>query len=242
MDSASSCIYNCPVSYINSKMSEPSSPPPTASPKWRRRAEARPAEIVQAAYEIFAEKGFAAARLDDIAKRAGVSKGALYLYFETKQDIFEAVVKDAVAPNIGAIETFALGFPGPFEQLLLMMIPRVAEIASHSGMGKVIKMVIGESGNFPEIARIWHDDVIAKGIGILTNAVTQAQERGEVRAGDPRLHALSIAGPLLAAVIFRETFVPVGAKPFDIPTLMQQHLDNVLPGLLTSPTQVKEGP
>ncbi len=101
MDSDSSCIYNCPVSYINSKMSEPSSPPPTASPKWRRRAEARPAEIVQAAYEIFAEKGFAAARLDDIAKRAGVSKGALYLYFETKQDIFEAVVKDAVAPNIG---------------------------------------------------------------------------------------------------------------------------------------------
>ena len=77
-------------------MSEPSSP--SASPKWRRRADARPAEIVQAAYEVFAEKGFAAARLDEVAKRAGVSKGALYLYFETKQDIFEAVVKDAVAP------------------------------------------------------------------------------------------------------------------------------------------------
>ena len=189
---------------------------------------------MQAAYQVFAEKGFAAARLDDIAKRAGVSKGALYLYFETKQDIFKAVVKDAVAPNIGAIETFAIGFPGTFEQLIRMMIPRVAEMASHSGMGKVIKMVIGESGNFPEIARVWHDDVIAKGIGLLTGAITRAQERGEVRAGDPRQHALSIAGPLLAAVIFRETFVPVGAKPFDIPNLMQQHLDNVLPGLLTS--------
>jgi len=213
-------------------MTEPSSP---SSPKWRRRADARPAEIVQAAYAVFAEKGFAAARLDEIAKRAGISKGALYLYFETKQDIFEAVVKDAVAPNIGAIEAFALGFPAPFEQLIRMMIPRVADLANQSDMGKVIKMVIGESGNFPEIARIWHDDVIAKGIGLLTRVVARAQERGEVRPGDPRQHALSIASPLLVAVLFRETFVPVGAKPFDIPSLMQQHLDTLLPGLLTSP-------
>ena len=212
-------------------MSEEPSP---SSPKWRRRADARPAEIVRAAYEVFSEKGFAAARLDEIAKRAGVSKGALYLYFETKQDIFEAVVKDAIAPNIGAIETFVLAFPGPFDQLIRMLAPRVAEIANQSGMGKVIKMVIGESGNFPEIARVWHDDVIAKGLGILTEVIINAQNRGEVRPGDPRQHALSIAGPLLAAVIFRETFVPVGAKPFDIPNLMQQHLDNVLPGLVTS--------
>jgi AcrR family transcriptional regulator len=209
-------------------------PDAAASPKWRRRAKARPVEIVRAAYEVFAEKGFAAARLDDIAQRAGISKGALYLYFETKEDIFKAVVKDAVAPNIGAIETFALGFPGPFEQLIRMMAPRVAILADQSDMGKVIKMVVGESGNFPEIARIWHDDVIAKGIGLMTSLITRAQERGEVRGGDPRQYTLSIIGPLLTAVIFRETFVPVGAKPFDIPALMQQHLETVLPGLLTT--------
>lgn len=212
-------------------MSDTSSSPD--SPKWRRRSDARPAEIVQAAYEVFAEKGFAAARLEEIAKRAGLSKGALYLYFDDKQDIFEAVVKEAVAPNIGAIETFALGFPGPFEDLIRLMIPRVTEIANQSGVGKVVKMVIGESGNFPEIARVWHDDVIAKGIGILSQVIARAQERGEVRAGDPRQYALSIASPLLISVIFRETFVPVGAKPFDIPALMQQHIDTVLPGLLT---------
>ncbi len=216
-------------------MSEPSSPssPSGSSPKWRRRAEARPAEIVRAAYEVFSEKGFAAARLDDIAQRAGVSKGALYLYFETKQDIFAAVVKDAVAPNIGQIETFALGFPGPFEQLIRMMIPRVAELANASGMGRVVKMVIGESGNFPEIARIWHDDAVAKGLGLLTAVIERAQARGEVRPGDARNHAVSLMSPLLLGVIFRETFVPTGAKPFDIPHLMQQHLDTVLPGLLT---------
>lgn len=213
-------------------MSQPSSP--SSSPKWRRRADARPAEIVQAAYEVFSEKGFAAARLDEIAKRAGVSKGALYLYFETKQDIFEAVVKDAVAPNIGQIEQFALNFPGSFEQLIRMMIPRVAELAQQSGMGKVIKMVVGESGNFPEIARVWHDDIVGKGIGLMTAVITRAQERGEIRPGEPREFALTLIGPLLAAVIFRETFVPAGAKPFDIPHLMQQHLDTVLPGLLLS--------
>jgi AcrR family transcriptional regulator len=210
-------------------MSESSSPK-----KWRRRAEARPAEIVQAAYQVFSEKGFAAARLDDIAARAGVSKGALYLYFETKQDIFEAVVKDAVAPNLGAIESLTETFPGTFEQLVRLMIPRVALLAEASNMGKVVKMVIGESGNFPEIARIWHDDVVARGIGLLTNLIKRAQDRGEVRPGDPRDYALSIAGPVIAAVVFRETFVPVGAKPFDIPALMNQHLDVVLPGLLTT--------
>jgi AcrR family transcriptional regulator len=215
----------------NAKAAKPNA---AASPKWRRRAEARPVEIVRAAYEVFAEKGFAAARLDDIAQRAGVSKGALYLYFETKEDIFKAVVKDAVAPNIGAIETFALSFPGPFEQLIRMMAPRLAMLADQSNMGKVIKMVVGESGNFPEIARVWHDDIIVKGIGLLTSLIARAQERGQVRAGDPRQYALTIIGPLLTAVIFRETFVPVGAKPFDIPALMQQHLETVLPGLLTT--------
>lgn len=205
-----------------------------SSPKWRRRAEARPAEIVQAAYEVFSEKGFAAAKLDEIARRAGVSKGALYLYFANKQEIFEAVVKDAVAPNIGAIATMVLGFPGPFEQLIRMMVARVAQLAETSHIGKVIKMVVGESGNFPEIARIWHDDVVAQGIGVLTGVIERAQARGEVRAGDARQYALSIIGPLLTAVIFRETFVPAGAKPFDIAALMQQHLDTLLPGLLTS--------
>lgn len=216
------------------KRHKPAKPvkPTEDAPRWRRRAEARPAEIVQAAYDVFAEKGFAAARLDDIAARAGVSKGALYLYFETKQDIFEAVVRESLAPIFDAIEQFAFNFPGPFEQLIRLIVPRIAEVADKSSLGRVIKMVVGESGNFPEVARIWHDDVIAKAIGLMTRIIERAQTRGEVREGDPRQHALSIMSPMLVAVLFRETFVPVGAKPFDIPALMQQHLDTVLSGLL----------
>lgn len=204
-------------------------------PKWRRRKDDRPAEIISAAYEVFAEKGFAAAKLDEIAARAGVSKGALYLYFETKQDIFAAVVKDAVGPNIGAIEQAVLAFPGSFAELVRMMMGRVALLATSSPIGKVIKLVVAESGNFPEVARIWHDDVIARALGLLAKLVAQAQERGEVRPGDARAYAVSLVSPMLVGVIFRETFVPVGAKPFDIPALMQQHLDTVLPGMLTAP-------
>jgi AcrR family transcriptional regulator len=203
------------------------------TPKWRRRKEARPMEIIAAAYAVFADKGFAAAKLDDIAARAGVSKGALYLYFETKQEIFEAVVKSAIAPNIDMIRTMAEAYDGPLEPLLRQIVSRVqTTIGFH--FGPVIKMVIGEGRNFPEIARIWHDQMVEPGLGMLTGIIARAQARGEVRPGDPRAFCISLISPVLAAVIVRETFVPVGAKPFDIPALMQQHLDTVLPGMLTA--------
>ena len=213
-------------------MSESSSSP--TSPKWRRRAEARPAEIVQAAYQVFSEKGFAAARLDDIAQRAGVSKGALYLYFDNKQDGLRGGREGrGGAQHRRDREAGARLSRERSSSSFAWWSPRIAEVAASANIGKVLKMVVGESGNFPEIARIWHDDVVARGLGLMTALISRAQERGEVRAGDARNHAVSIISPMLVGVIFRETFVPVGAKPFDIPALMQQHLDTVLPGLLT---------
>ena len=96
----------------------------TGSPRWRRRSEARPGEIVQAALEVFAEKGFAAAKLDEIAGKAGISKGALYLYFETKEDIFRAVVREAVVPNIDLVEAMLAQATIPFPDLLrLAFVP-----------------------------------------------------------------------------------------------------------------------
>ena len=90
---------------------------PDDAPKWRRRKEARPGEIVEAALTVFAEKGFAAAKLDDIARRAGVSKGSLYLYFETKEEIFRAVARAAVASLLGRLESQAEGPDAPFAEL-----------------------------------------------------------------------------------------------------------------------------
>jgi AcrR family transcriptional regulator len=91
---------------------------PAGGPKFRRRKADRPGEIVQAAMAVFAEKGFAGARLDEIAARAGVSKGALYLYFETKEDIFRAVVEQAIAPNVAVARAMMAQHPGPFAELI----------------------------------------------------------------------------------------------------------------------------
>jgi AcrR family transcriptional regulator len=201
-------------------------------PKFRRRKADRPAEILHAALTVFAEKGFAAARLDEIASRAGVSKGALYLYFETKEDLFRAVVEQALAPNIMAIRAMVAGQPGPFADLLRMFAGRVSEVIETLPIGGVVKMVIGEARNFPQIARVYHDALVAQALDALADAVAAAQARGEVKAGDPRTYALQCVAPLLVGVIWRETFVPVGAKPFDLPAVVRQHVETVLCGLL----------
>jgi len=200
-------------------------------PKFRRRKADRPGEIVDAALHVFAEKGFAAARLDDIARRAGVSKGALYLYFETKQDLFRAVVDQAIAPNLQVVWKLIAAHPGPFPDLLRLVAERVGLLVTTLPVGGLAKMVIAEAGNFPELARVWHDDLVAHALGALTQAIAAAQARGEVREGDPRAYALEVIGPILLGVIWREVFVPAGAQPFDIPALARQHAETMIRGL-----------
>ena len=206
-------------------------------PKWQRRAEDRPREICAAALEVFAEKGFAAAKLDEIAKRAGVSKGTLYLYFKDKEDLFRAVVRDTVAPNIDAIQAAVMAAGLPFAQLVPMFLGRFADLATRLPVGAVAKMVIGESRNFPELAKVWHDQVASKALAMLAGLIENAQEKGEVRSGDPRLHAFTLMGPMLMGVLYHETLEPVGGAPLDIDALARQHAETVLAGLLLEPSK-----
>jgi hypothetical protein len=121
--------------------------------------------------------------------------------------------------------------PGPFPDLLRLMGERIGALVNTLPVGGVIKMVIGEAGNFPELARVWHDDLVTHALGALTAAIQAAQARGEVRAGDPRAFALQIISPMLVGVIWREIFTPVGAAPFDIPALVAQHMQTMTRGL-----------
>ena len=202
-------------------------------PKFRRRKAERPAEIVAAALSVFAERGFAAAKLDEIAARAGVSKGALYLYFETKEDLFRAVVEQAIAPNMQAIRARIASHPGPLSELLDIVPELIANVLERLPVGGVVKMVIGEARNFPELARVWHDELVSQALGAMSDAIAAAQARGEVKPGDPRLYAVEFIAPLLLAVIWREIFVPVGAEPFDIRALARQHVATMRAGMLT---------
>ena len=201
-------------------------------PKWQRGAEDRPREICTAALEVFAEKGFAAAKLDEIARRAGVSKGTLYLYFKDKEDLFRAVVRDAIAPNVQAITATVAALDAPFAQVVRMFLAGFAEREATLPIGAVAKMVIGESLNFPELARVWHDEVASKAIGALAAFIERAQQKGEVRPGDPRLYAFSLMGPMVVGALWRATLVPAGGQTVDISALARQHADALLEGML----------
>ncbi|MDQ8755616.1 TetR/AcrR family transcriptional regulator [Sphingosinicella sp. LHD-64] len=205
----------------------------TSQPRWRRRKEARPGDIVAAGLGVFAEKGFAGARMEEIARRAGVSKGTLYLYFETKEDVFRAVVREVVVPNVDAVRAAILTADLPFPALIRTFLPRLAEIIINVPIGAVAKMVVGESRNFPELAKVWHDDVVQKAVGVISELIARAQARGEVRPGNPRIHAFSIVGPMMLGAIWRETFTPIGGADPDLPTIARQHAETVLGGLLT---------
>jgi len=202
-------------------------------PKFQRRAEERPREICAAALAVFAEKGFAAAKLDEIAKRAGVSKGTLYLYFKDKEELFRAVVRDTVSPNIDHLRGAIMATDMPFAQIAPMFLARLAAVAATMPLGAVVKMVIGESGNFPELAKVWHDQVVSKALGIMIGLIEKAQQNGEVRPGDPRFHAFSLMGPMLMGLMYREVLQPAGGVPVDIDALARQHAETVLAGILT---------
>ena len=210
-------------------------------PKWRRRKAARPGEIVDAALEVFAEKGFAAAKLDDIARRAGISKATLYLYFETKEEIFRAVARAAVASLREALEAPAEASGGLFAEFAPRLLLRAAGMMAGGRVPTIARMVIGESRNFPDLARIWHDNVVDSVIGILTAIIARSQARGEVAPGDPRLHAFSLMGPMVMAMLFREVFGGTGANPPDLQALADQHAHTALRGLLMPTTEEADG-
>jgi AcrR family transcriptional regulator len=203
-----------------------------AQPRWQRRAEDRPREICAAALEVFAERGFAAARLEEIARRAGVSKGTLYLYFRDKEDLFRAVVRDTVAPNIAMMRRTVEAADPPFEAVVRLLLPRFAELAGAVPIGAVAKIVIGESRNFPELAKTYYDLVVSQAVALMTGLIEKAQAKGEVRPGDPQLHAMSLVGPMIMGLLWRETLEPAGGAPVDLHQLARQHADTVLKGLL----------
>ncbi len=129
----------------------------TQGPKrWERRKEARPAEIVAAALQLFSDRGFAATRLEDVATVAGVSKGTVYLYFESKEQLFEAVVREAIAPNIDRAEEMVDAFEGPTPELFRALFELLGTVLETPLTG-VVKLLIAESGNFPQLARLYAD-------------------------------------------------------------------------------------
>ncbi|HJZ55134.1 MAG TPA: helix-turn-helix domain-containing protein [Gemmataceae bacterium] len=204
--------------------------PERQSTRWRRRKTARPAEILSAALDCFAERGFAATRLDDIAARAGVTKGTLYLYFPSKEELFKALVREELLPNLERLEAAASG-PGTAADLLGRLLSVWAGHVVASRISVLPKLMIAEAGNFPELARFYLREVIRRGLRLLRSILRRGVEAGEFRPIDVEHTTYCVIGPLLFSVLWKHSFEPHADRPLDVSALCRAHLDALLNGL-----------
>jgi len=200
--------------------------------KWRRRKDSRPREIVEAALDAFAEKGFAATRLEDVAKSAGISKGTLYLYFDDKEDLFKAVIQQALIPNIASAEERLTDTTGSTQELLHRVVGHFVSAVAGSKLGVIPKLVISEAHNFPDITKFYADEVIARGLKIVRAIILRGIERGEIRAIDPEVAAPILIGPLLLLMLWKNVFEPHSGQKIDSAAYIRTYEDILLNGLL----------
>ena len=172
----------------------------------RRRKEARPAELTTAALEVFAEKGFAATRLEDIAARAGASKGTVYLYFENKEALFKAAVETAMAPALEAAEALAAEGSKPAAELLREFILGWWQMVGSTALGGVPKLLVAEAQNFPEVARWFHDKIISRAHAAMSRIIELGIARGEFRAMDAKIAARVVFAPMFSYILWRRSF------------------------------------
>jgi len=199
----------------------------------RRRKDARPSELTAAALDLFVEKGFAATRLDDIAARAGVSKGTLYIYFDSKEALFKAVIAEGIVPALAAAEQQLAGYQGTAAELLRSLLVGWWLQIGSTRMGGVVKLIISESRNFPDVAQYYHDHVIVRGRSLLRTALRRGIDSGEFRTMDVESCIDVIIAPLLMLIIWRYSFCFCG-NDIQPETYLDTHFDLLINGLLTA--------
>lgn len=198
--------------------------------KRTRRKDARPQELIAAALQAFAERGFAGTKIEDIAELAGVAKGTVYLYFDTKDALFEAVVRENISPIFDRLESMTLTAPGTAGELLTKLVERLyTELIDHPARRVVMQVLISEGSRFPQLTAFYHDEVIAKGKQILRKLIRRGIDSGEFRATPALTHPEVIIGPVILAAVWKMTFEP--SSPLNIKQYMLTHLDIVLNGL-----------
>jgi AcrR family transcriptional regulator len=199
--------------------------------RWKRRKEARPSELLDAALAVFAEKGFAAARLEDIASRAGVSKGTIYLYYKSKEEILRALIKAIPLAMVERVSQSALGEGGTPEEMLRRVLQMIGAAIRDPRLIQFPRLIIGEGGNFPWIAQVYREEVISRGMGVLSGIIRGGVAQGVFRAVDPNHAAYGAMSPLLFVAIWRTTFERFDATPFDAQAFIDQHIDTFVRGI-----------
>lgn len=208
-----------------------------AQPTRKRRKEARPAELIAAALSFFVEKGYAATRLEDVAASAGVSKGTLYLYFENKEALFQAVVREGIIPVIAENEEIAARHTGSSFELLEKLLCNWWAKIGETGYAGIPKLIITEARNFPEIAAFYYENVISRNRSLIGAALREGMRNGEFREMDIETTIDVLIAPILMLFIWRFSMSCHQKQNSDPQQYLQIHRDLLRQGLLKPATE-----
>jgi len=214
----------------------PSTPLPTAPPHAprQRRKEARPQELIDAALELFAEKGFAATRSEEVAARAGVAKGTLYLYYPSKEELLKAVISQRLSSQIAAAAEQCERFEGPSAELMSEVLTNWWINVFDSPTSAVFKLVITEVRNFPDIADFYHREVVEPGKQLIGRILERGIRRGEFRRVEVPSAVLSLIFPMIMLCLHKHSLgaCAPAVELVDPHAFIRQHVQLVLHGLL----------
>jgi AcrR family transcriptional regulator len=211
---------NCPINKIKGR--------------WERRKDARPQELLSAALDLFVERGYATTRLEDVAAKAGVSKGTLYLYFTNKEDLFKAVVREHLLPALGLAEQAIDQYKGSSSALLREILVGWWERIGNTKLSGITKLIVAEAGNFPEVAKFYHDEVISRGNALITKALMRGIEQGELREIDVAQATQVIAAPIIMLILRKHSFDACSSEPISPSAYLNSFIDLVFHGILVA--------
>jgi AcrR family transcriptional regulator len=211
-----------------------STPPPSPTPPRQRRKETRPQELLDAALSLFIEKGFAATRSEEVARRAGVSKGTLYLYYPSKDELFKAVVRHNLSSLIAEGQEKVAGFQGSTSDLLSVLMTIWWERVGNTPAAGIHKVVLAEVGNFPWLAQFYTDEVIMPADRLFSTTVQRGIDSGEFRPLPVHDVAHALMAPMIFHALHKHSFGACPAQAgllVDADAVLRTQLEITLRGL-----------
>jgi AcrR family transcriptional regulator len=204
-----------------------------AAPKRERRKQARPGELLDAALDLFVEKGFSATRVEEVAARAGVSKGTLFLYFQSKEDLFKAVVRENIANKFPTWQEELITFQGTSAELLRYALFSWWERIGNTPASGIAKLVMSEAQNFPEIAAFYQEEVITPGNAMIRRILERGLESGEFREIDLEQAVHIIVAPMIFLMMWKHSMgaCAASAKNVDPEQFIHMQVDLLLHGM-----------
>jgi len=202
-----------------------------AKPRWQRRKDARPEELVAAALEVFVKRGYEGTTLADVARRAGVTKGTIYLYFENKEALFKAVVRETIVPVIAQGEALARSFTGSARDLLEQLVREYWRLVGETALAGIPKLMMAEAATFPELTRFYYDEVVVRGQRLMAGVIERGVKNGEFRPVNVMLAAKLAMSPLMHATVVRRAFASCMPEGFNVQAYLDTHIDLYLHGI-----------